>query len=140
MSIITNNKIFQKLGITLILVIVLNLAGTNFVFADNGSWGGKLLVPVMDLLTTVGDGILGIAHNAILQQDEIYITVDMTTKWWKFISKAAVFLLAAVAAAALVIATAGAAAAILGAGLVTLSAGTVVAVAVTGRSSSMCIL
>lgn len=135
MSILKNKRIFQKLGIVLLLIIFFNFVGTNFVFADDGSWGGKLLVPVMDLVTTIGDGILGIVHKAVIQQDEIYITVDMTTKWWEYLSTALVFIAAAIAAAALIVATAGLAAAALAAAGITVTAigaGTVVAVAVTG--------
>lgn len=115
MEFFTNKSIWSKIIIVLIFVLVL-----EFIIAkptlgaevtDNiVEGGGKLLTPVMSLVASLGDGLIGLAHNAILGVTETMAPIDTEADIWnilKDIFVVAVAILAAVATVVITIATGG---------------------------------
>ena len=105
------NKIFIVLGIILLCSFIIpkpvHAAGlTSFV--------GELLEPVMDLLVTIGDGIMQVIHSILMGQEVSLLRIDTNADWFTVV-RWAVAIIAGIAVAALLIAT--------GAGIAALLAG-----------------
>lgn len=90
-KIFTNKKIWQKIAVILLIVLLFQFIAANPIMAadgndDDGSlaieWGGKLLSPVMSLLVTIGDGIMSILHSAIMGIDGSLMHADLDSSWW----------------------------------------------------------
>lgn len=143
MNVFENKSIIRKTAIVILIIVVASFlfsGNVNAKSSDNGI-GGKLLKPVISLVLSLGDGFYDIVHKVIFNQDVTLLHIDLTTGFfenlWKTISTIGIFVLAAVTAAVVVIATAGLAAglvaALTGVTLGSLGVGTVLLVsAVTG--------
>ncbi len=102
-KIFTNKKIWQKIAVILLIVLLFQFIAANPIMAaddDDGSlaieWGGKLLSPVMSLLVTIGDGIMSILHSAIMGIDGSLMHADLNSAWWDVFQ----FIIGAIIAAA----------------------------------------
>ena len=125
MKFFEDKSIFQKIAISILLILVFSFAVPKNVEAKGDGLGGKLLHPVVSLVIAIGDGVLDVFHKAILNQDTTLLAIDTTSSIW---NKIGAFLLAAVVVVAvgvLIYATAGGALAAL-----------VAAVPVVGASAS----
>lgn len=131
MKVFQNKKLFKKLMIIFLIIMIFSFCVPKGVRAES-SIGGKLLKPVIDLVLSLTDGVYGIAHKVILQQDMTLIHIDLTESVWEKIATAVVFVLVAVATVAAIIATAGAVAALIPAlaSIVSIGLGTTLVVAV----------
>lgn len=83
MKFFTNKSIWSKIIIVLIFVLVFEfivakptLADDDYV-AEGIEFGGKLLSPVLSLIVTLGDGIIGVAHSAIMGVSEPLLQADL---------------------------------------------------------------
>lgn len=134
MKIFENEKLFKKIIMIFLIIIVFSFFMPKGVEAKDSSLGGKLLKPFVDLVLSVNDGIYDVVHQVILHQDRTLLPISLTSTFWEKISTVLVFIGIAVAAAVAIVATAGAAAAlataIAGISLSAVSAGTVIFVSV----------
>lgn len=134
MKIFENEKLFKKIIMIFLVIIVFSFFMPKGVEAKDSSIGGKLLKPFVDLILSVNDGIYDVVHQVILHQDKSLLPISLTSTLWEKISTVLVFIGIAVAAAIAIVATAGAAAAlataIAGISLSAISAGTVIFVSV----------
>ena len=134
MKIFENKKLFKKIVMIMVLIVIVSFTFSGNVQAKNEGIGGKLLKPVVDLILSLNDGIYNIIHRIILEQDQTLLPISLTDAWWEALLTIVVFIGVAIAAAVAVIITAGAAAALIAAiSGITLSAigvGTVLIVSV----------
>lgn len=137
------NKFLVKLIATLCLFLTLfNFAGVNRVYADDNNkvWGGVLLTPIVNLLTGLADGAMGILHNAVNGQGAAIIKIN--SKGWleNLGATALAFLIAVVVATVAILTVAGiayaaglaAAALVGGQAIFTISTGTVIGGTILG--------
>lgn len=114
------NKFLVKLIATICLFLTLfNFAGTSTVYAKNDDqvWGGILIKPITALMIGIGDGIMDILHDAILEQKLTMIPIYGSTTAWQIVGwilGAVLIVAAAVAFVVASMATAGLATAIAG--------------------------
>lgn len=106
-------NLIKKVSIVLLCIIAFSFCMPKGVRAEDGI-GGKLLEPVVSLVVSLGDGINNIIHKALVSQPETLISVDMADGVLRVILTVLVGIVAAAAAIALVVLTAGAASAVLG--------------------------
>lgn len=104
MKFFTNKKIWSKIIIVLIFVILFEFVISKPTLAENDvlEFGGKLLSPILSLVVTLGDGVIGIVHDAIMGVNNSLIEVNMGSTIWEIIGKAFVWILAAAIAIAIV--------------------------------------
>ena len=109
MKFFTNKSIWSKIIIVLIFILVFEFivakptlgAGVTDVIVEGG---GKLLTPVMSLVATIGDAIIGIAQDAIMGTNTSIYPVDVEASIWEILGKILVVAVAVVAAIATVVA------------------------------------
>ena len=111
MKIFQNKSLFKKLMIIFLIIMIFSFCVPKQTKAV--SIGGKLLQPIVDLILSLTDGVYGIAHKIILQQDTTLIHIDFSESVWEKVATAFVFIVVAVATVAAIIATAGAVAALI---------------------------
>ena len=101
MKIFKNKSLGKKLIFILLVIIFLSiiLPHTSQAEAKEAAQGGKLLQPVVDLLVTLGDGIMDIVQNAIVGTSG-HISLDIAAKgfWIKVLGVVAAILVFVVAA------------------------------------------
>lgn len=133
MKIFENKKLFKKIIIVFIAIIVIGFCIPKGVQAKGDDIGGKLLSPICDFVVFLGDGLMNVVHTVIYHQNDTTITVDLTNSILKTILTIVVGIVAAVIVAAAIIFTAGAvvaAVAALGATISTIGVGTVLVISV----------
>ena len=130
MKIFQNKKLFKKLMIIFLIILIFSFCVPKQSKAV--SIGGKLLKPITDLILSLSDGVYGIAHKIILQQDTSLIHIDFSESVWEKVATVAIFILVAVATIVAIIATGGAIAALIPAiaGVVSVGLGTTLVVGV----------
>ena len=99
MKVFINKGILFKLIVCLCIFLVLfNFTGTSQVYAADeplvAKAGGVLLSPVLDLLMVIGDGILNLIQNAIMETPAM-TTLDVSTGIWIVVSVIVGILMAA---------------------------------------------
>lgn len=140
MKVFINKGILFKLIVCLCIFLVLfNFTGTSQVYAaeeaQQASTGGTLLTPVLDLLMTIGDGIVNIIQSAIMGTSATN-TIDISVGVWQIVSGILAIVAGALVIVGITVAStfipplAGVAASLVG-GLLTLGA-TVGAIAIGG--------
>lgn len=106
MKFFENKKFFQKMIIAIFIVTIF-----TFMFSCNvqakSEVGGKLLKPVVSLITGFGDGLMDVVHNALLHQDGAYIRVDLSTSVWNVLGMVAAIIGGAILVGLAVYFTAG---------------------------------
>lgn len=131
MKIFTNQSIWRKIVIVLLIVLLFNTLMVKPVHADVLEFGGKLMSPILSLFVSLGDGIMDIIGRTIMGAYSSLYEVDRDDSLLDGILTALVALGAAALAIALVVLTAGAAAVALAAigitATVTVGMGTVIA-------------
>lgn len=133
MKIFENKKLFKKIIMVLIAIIIIGFCIPQGVQAKGDDVGGKLLSPIMDFVVFLGDGLMNVVHTVIYHQNDTTITVDLMSNFWQKVLTVAVGVLAAVVVAAAIVFTAGAvvaAAAAIGVTLSTIGVGTVLLISV----------
>ena len=130
MKIFQNKNLFKKLMIIFLIILIFSFCMPKQSKAV--SIGGKLLQPITDLILSLSDGVYGIAHKIILQQDTSLIHIDFSESVWEKVATVAIFILVAVATVVAIIATGGAIAALIPAiaGVVSVGLGTTLVVGV----------
>ena len=109
MKFFTNKSIWSKIIIVLIFILVFEFivakptlgAGVTDEIVEGG---GKLLTPVMSLVATIGDAIIGIAQDAIMGTGTSIYPVDVEASIWDILGKILVVAVAVIAAIATVVA------------------------------------
>lgn len=137
MKFFTNKKIWEKVLLALIFVILFQFAVMEPVqAADVVEFPGKLLNPILSLIVSLCDGIMDILGRTIMGATASLYEVEMGSSFWETLGTILVAVAAAALTVALVVVTAGAAAAALAAigitASVTVGVGTVVAGVVSG--------
>lgn len=69
MKIFTNKKIWSKIIIVLIFVLLFQFVVTKPTLANDDfvlEFGGKLLSPILSLGVTIGDAIVSLMHTSIM--------------------------------------------------------------------------
>ncbi len=110
MKFFTNKSIWTKIIIVLIFVILLEFIiakPTLGASSDVLEFGGKLLSPILSLVVTVGDGIMGVMHSAIMGTGDPLIHADLGATIWEIVGNFFVTLLAAAVAVGAFILTGG---------------------------------
>lgn len=120
MKFFTNKSIWSKIIILLIFVILFQFAAVKPSYGadDVLEFGGKLLTPILSLVVTLGDGIIGIAHSAIMGVEESLIKIDLSSSFWEIFGYVVIAILAAVAIVLVCVFTAGLSAIISGIAMV----------------------
>ena len=103
MKFFTNKSIWSKIIIVLIFVLVFEFIVAKptlgaEVTDDVVEGGGKLLTPVLSLVVTLGDALIGIAQSAIMGVDESIYPVDVDADFWEMLGNILVVAVAVVAA------------------------------------------
>lgn len=125
MKIFQNKKLFKKLMIIFLIILIFSFCVPKGVRAEDGI-GGKLLDPIMSFFVGLGDGIMAILHSIIFHSDNALIHIDTSSSIWsKVIVIVAAVVLVAISIAACVITGGGVAAVALGIIKIVLVAGAV---------------
>ena len=98
MGFFTNKKIWSKIIIVLIFVLLLEFIVTKPTLAaddDGYGIGGVLLSPIMSLIVSLGDGIMTVAHDAIMGVSSPLIQIDMGSTWWEIVGRIFIWIIAA---------------------------------------------
>ena len=90
MKILENKGIIFKLIVSLcVFLALINFLGSIDVYAaeesESASTGGKLLQPILDLVMSLGDGLIGIVQYAIMGTPATNI-IDISTAVWQIVS------------------------------------------------------
>lgn len=99
MGFFTNKKIWSKIIIVLIFILLFEFIVTKPTLADDDDGygiGGVLLSPIMSLIVSLGDGIMTVAHDAIMGVSSPLIQIDMGSTWWEIVGRIFIWILAAV--------------------------------------------
>ena len=126
MKIFENKRLFKKLIIVLLVVMIFNFCMPRTVRADD-EIGGKLLNPIMSFIVSLGDGTMTFLQRAILDTDDSLIQVNSASGWWAKI----IVLFTAVAAISLIVASA-----VLGAGAAGIATVEGIATIIKGTASA----
>lgn len=107
MKFFANKKFFQKIIIAILIVMSFSFIFSCNVEAKSDGMGGKLLKPIVSLLSALGDGIMDVIHNGLIHQDSAYIRVDLTNSIWNAILTIGAMIVGAVILGVAVYFTAG---------------------------------
>lgn len=131
MKIFTNKSIWKKIVIALLLVLAFQVVLVKPVQADVVEFGGKLMSPILSLLTSLGDGINDIIARSIMGSNTTLYRIETGDSLWEGFKTMLVAIAAAALTIALIVATGGlaavAAAAVGITATVTIGTGTVIA-------------
>lgn len=105
MKFFTNKSIWSKIIIVLIFVLVFEFIVAKPTLGAEVTdaiveGGGKLLTPVLSLVVTLGDALIGIAQDAIMGIGESMYPVDVDADFWEILGTIVVVAVAVVAAIA----------------------------------------
>ena len=103
----TNKKIWEKVLLALIFVILFQFAVMEPVQADVVEFGGKLISPILSLLVSLGDGIINILHSSIMGVDSPLIHVDADDSIWGYLLSIASVIITAACIIGAFVATGG---------------------------------
>ena len=85
MRILKNKFIFKLISSICLVLLLLNVCPNNKLYAeDEEVWGSVLLKPITNLLVGLGDGIVGVIHKTVMEQDETIIKISGDKDWWAF--------------------------------------------------------
>lgn len=125
MKFFTNKSIWSKIVIILIFVLLFKFVVTKPTLASGAEvgetvieFGGKLMNPLMSVVVSLADGLMGIAQLSIMGTDESVVPVDVEQSIWEKIGKVfvvAVTVIAAIAVVVAAVATGGGIFAVIGA-------------------------
>lgn len=111
MKLFTNKKVWSKIIVILIFLLLFQFVSVNYTFATGDDVvlevGGKLLSPILSLLVGLGDAVVDILHKAIMGVDEAIMKADLGMTTWEIIGNAFVWIIAAAIAVGLFIITGG---------------------------------
>jgi hypothetical protein len=131
MRIFTDKSIWKKIVIALLLVLAFQTIMVKPVQADVVEFGGKLMGPILSLLTSLGDGINDIIARSIMGANTTLYRIENGSDFWEGFLTVVVAIAAAALTIALIVATGGlaavAAAAVGITATVSIGAGTIIA-------------
>ena len=111
MKFFTNKSIWSKIVIILIFVLLFEFVVTKPTLASGAEvgetvieFGGKLMNPLMSVVVSLADGLMGIAQLSIMGTDESVVPVDVEQSIWEKIGKVFVVAVTVIAAIAVVVA------------------------------------
>lgn len=112
MKLFTNKKVWSKIIVILIFLLLFQFVSVNYTFAGDDDdvvleVGGKLLSPILSLLVGLGDAVVDIMHKAIMGVDEAIMKADLGMTTWEIIGNAFVWIIAAAIAVGLFVLTGG---------------------------------
>ncbi len=141
MFFLENKNFFQKIIISLLIIIICSFVFSSKVKAKDDGTGGKLLRPVSSLLLGLDDGFLDFIHNGILNQNKSYIRVDLTSTVLNVLATIGIGLGAVIITGIILCAAVVAVPAILGAlGIGAASAGAAAAAALTTAAGTIAVV
>lgn len=131
MKIFTNKSIWKKIVIALLLVLAFQAIMVKPVQADVVEFGGKLMSPILSLLTSLGDGINDIISRSIMGANATLYKIETGSTLLEGFATILVAVIMAALTIALLVVTGGlaaiAAAAVGITATVTIGAGTIIA-------------
>jgi hypothetical protein len=74
-------EMLRKILVAILIIFTLQQLAPREVHAS-ASFVGKLTEPFVDLLVDIGDGIVNLAHNYIVDQDNSKISLDISSDGW----------------------------------------------------------
>ena len=90
MKFFTNKSIWSKIVIILIFVLLFEFVVTKPTLASGAEvgetvieFGGKLMNPLMSVVVSLADGLMGIAQLSIMGTDESVVPVDVEQSIWE---------------------------------------------------------
>lgn len=112
MKFFTNKSIWSKIVIILIFVLLFEFVVTKPTLASAGAevgetfieLGGKLMNPLLSVVVSMADGLMGIVQLSIMGTDESVVPVDVEQSIWEKIGKVFVVAVTIVAMIAVVVA------------------------------------
>lgn len=111
MKLFTNKKVWSKIIVILIFLLLFQFVSVNYTFATDDDVvlevGGKLLSPILSLLVGLGDAVVDIMHKAIMGVDSAILKADLGSSIWEIIGNAFVWIIAAAVAVGLFVLTGG---------------------------------
>lgn len=110
MKIFTSKSIWKKIIIALILVLAFQTVMIKPVQADVVEFGGKLMGPIMSLLTSLGDGINDIIARSIMGANTTLYRIETGNGLWEGFLTMVIAIAAAALTIALIVVTGGLAA------------------------------
>ena len=114
MKVFQNKKLFKKLMIIFLIIMIFSFCVPKGVKADDGI-GGKLLSPITSLFVGLGDGVMTILQSIVFHSNNSLIHIDTSaTVIAKILVIAAAVILSAIAIAACIITGGGTAVIALG--------------------------
>lgn len=114
MKVFQNKKLFKKLMIIFLIIMIFSFCVPKGVRADDGI-GGKLLSPITSLFVGLGDGVMSILQLIVFHSNNSLIHIDTSaTVIAKILVIAAAVILSAISIAACIITGGGAAVIALG--------------------------
>ena len=126
MRIFENRRVFKKLIVVLLCILVISFCIPKTVNAGAEEIGGKLLNPILSFFVSLGDGAMALLQKVVLHADASLINVDSSASFWsKLIVVVAAIAIAAVAIAAVVITGGGAIAIAIGVAKVVMTVGAI---------------
>ena len=116
MKFFTNKSIWTKIIIVLIIVILFEfIIAKPSLGASVGEtaieFGGTLLSPLLSLVVSLADGMMGLLHSSIMGINESLVAIDNEASMWEIIGKIFVVAVAVISAIAVIcsaVATGGA--------------------------------
>ena len=82
MKFFTNKKIWEKVILALIFVMLFQFAVMEPVQADAVEFVGKLTSPILSLFVTLGDGVMNILHSTIMGVSNPLLHAETDAPWW----------------------------------------------------------
>lgn len=113
MKIFTNKSIWKKIVIALLLILAFQVIMVKPVQADVVEFGGKLMSPILSLLTSLGDGINDIIARSIMGANTTLYRIETGNEFWEGFLTVVVAIAVAALVIALVWATGGLASAVI---------------------------
>ena len=103
MKFFTNKKIWSKIVIVLIFLILFQFTAAKPAFAENETleFAGKLMTPILSLVVTLGDAVMGILHSSIMGVTDSLLEVNLGSQWWEILGRVIIWVLAAAVAVAI---------------------------------------
>ena len=82
MKFFTNKKIWEKVLLALIFVMLFQFAVMEPVQADAVEFVGKLTSPILSLFVTLGDGVMNILHSTIMGVSNPLLHAETDSGFW----------------------------------------------------------
>lgn len=139
MKLFTNKKVWSKIIVILIFLLLFQFVSVRPVHATNDTieFAGKLMSPIMSLVITLSDGVMGLIHSSIMGQDEALLEIDLDSSVWEILGWVVIGILVVAACVAFCVLCPGGIAVIIGGVAKILVAGVIGAAIWSGVSDGL---